>query len=557
MPRALKGRLGVLLIAAVFLWLGCGLQASSWALAAPAAGPFGVSVISSSFVDASRGTPARIGVPAQATRTLHELIYAPVGAPGPLPTVVFAPGWDNQSSSYDRLLQAVASAGYLVVGVDSPGSSSYFPGQPYNDSAGEDLANNTIDLSAALQNVEAGPLGGQVDPLEVAAVGHSDGGSEVANLALNSAFVSARFNAYVVLSGDVPLGLVPGSFAARNNGPILAMVGTDDEYGNYTPQPGGGGTESVFATAASPKIMVTVAGATHLSAYIGEGAQSDDTRAAIVDFLNVAENRGSAAWTPFNADTSRDGLSAQEDLSTVVGMAPTSDAGGYWIAWSDGAVRPFGDAPSLGGAIGTPSPIVAISRTPSGRGYWLVSKSGLVYPFGDAVNHGGLSTVRLNAPIVAMADDPVTGGYWLLGGDGGVFSFDAPFYGSTGNIRLVAPAVGMTATLDGKGYYFAAADGGVFTYGDARFDGSMGGHPLNKPVVGMAVDFQTDGYWLDASDGGIFSFNAPFEGSTGNIRLNQPCVAMAAQPFAPGYWLVAADGGIFTFGSAAFYGSGA
>ncbi len=517
MPRALRGRLGVLLIAAVFLWLGCGLQAPSRALAARAAGPFGVGVISSSFVDPSRGTPARIGVPAQAIRAIHELIYAPVDTPGLLSTVVFAPGWDNQSSNYDNLLRAVASAGYLVVGVDSPGSSSYCPGQPYDDSAGENLANNTIDLSAALQNVEAGPMGNQVDPLEVAAVGHSNGGSEVANLALNNAFVSRRFNAYVVLSGDVPFGLVPGSFAARNNGPIMAMVGTGDEYGNYTPQPGGGGTESVFATAASPKIMVTIAGATHLSAYIGEGSQSDDTRAAIIDFLNAAENRGSGSWSPVNADTSQDGLVAQQDLTTVVDMASTADGGGYWLVGADGGV----------------------------------------FAFGDAGCDGSMAGHSLSAPIIAMADDPATRGYWLLGGDGGVFSFDAPFHGSTGNIRLVAPAVGMTATLDGKGYYFAAADGGVFTYGDARFDGSMGGHPLNKPVVGMAVDFQTGGYWLDASDGGIFSFNAPFEGSTGNIRLNQPCVAMAAQPLAPGYWLVAADGGIFNFGNAAFYGSGA
>jgi hypothetical protein len=84
-----------------------------------------------------------------------------------------------------------------------------------------------------------------------------------------------------------------------------------------------------------------------------------------------------------------------------------------------------------------------------------------------------------------MATDPATGGYWLVASDGGVFSFGAPFYGSTGNIKLNKPIVGMTATDDGHGYWFVASDGGVFSYGDAKFAGSMGGTPLNKPVVGM------------------------------------------------------------------------
>jgi hypothetical protein len=37
----------------------------------------------------------------------------------------------------------------------------------------------------------------------------------------------------------------------------------------------------------------------------------------------------------------------------------------------------------------------------------------------------------------------------------------------------------------GSGYRFVASDGGIFSY-NAPFYGSMGGKPLNKPVVGMA-----------------------------------------------------------------------
>jgi hypothetical protein len=52
--------------------------------------------------------------------------------------------------------------------------------------------------------------------------------------------------------------------------------------------------------------------------------------------------------------------------------------------------------------------------------------------------------MTLNKPIVGMAADPATGGYWLVASDGGIFSFNAPFEGSTGAISLNKPIVGMT-----------------------------------------------------------------------------------------------------------------
>jgi hypothetical protein len=81
---------------------------------------------------------------------------------------------------------------------------------------------------------------------------------------------------------------------------------------------------------------------------------------------------------------------------------------------------------------------------------------------------------------------PSSSGYWLVASDGGIFSFGAPFYGSTGNIHLNKPVVGMAATPDGHGYWLVASDGGVFSFGDARFHGSTGNIALAKPIVGMA-----------------------------------------------------------------------
>ena len=86
-----------------------------------------------------------------------------------------------------------------------------------------------------------------------------------------------------------------------------------------------------------------------------------------------------------------------------------------------------------------------------------------------------------------MATDPATGGYWLVAADGGVFSYDAPYYGSMGGTPLNQPIVGMAAAPDGNGYWLVARDGGIFSFGpSATFHGSTGGLHLSQPIVGMA-----------------------------------------------------------------------
>ncbi len=66
---------------------------------------------------------------------------------------------------------------------------------------------------------------------------------------------------------------------------------------------------------------------------------------------------------------------------------------------------------------------------------------------------------------------PPLAAYWMDASDGGIFSFRAPFYGSTGGIALAMPCVGMTAMPDGSGYRFVAADGGIFNF-RAPYEGS-------------------------------------------------------------------------------------
>jgi hypothetical protein len=243
---------------------------------------------------------------------------------------------------------------------------------------------------------------------------------------------------------------------------------------------------------------------------------------------------------------------------TAVGIASTPDGGGYWIAYSNGAVSPHGDAGNYGGVSGLTlnAPINHIVSTPDGKGYWLVAADGGTFSEGDAQFYGSTGGLHLNAPVVDMAPTPDGGGYWLVASDGGIFSYgDAVFYGSTGSIHLNKPVVGMAADASTGGYWLVASDGGIFAF-NAPFYGSTGSIHLNKPVNGMAATADGQGYWFVASDGGIFDYgNAPFEGSAGSLVLNRPIVGMAPDNATGGYWLLGSDGGIFSY-DAPFDGAG-
>jgi hypothetical protein len=248
---------------------------------------------------------------------------------------------------------------------------------------------------------------------------------------------------------------------------------------------------------------------------------------------------------------------ASAPLTGYVGIAPSSDGNGYWIAKTDGGVFSYGDAAFHGSAGGSPinQPAIAISATGDGGGYYLAATDGGVFSYGDAAFHGSMGGTTINAPVVGVARDTSSGGYWLAAADGGVFTFgDAQFSGSMGGQMLNAPVVGIAAA-PGGGYWLVAADGGVFSFGGAAFYGSTGGTQLNAPVVGIAATPTGHGYWLVAADGGVFAFgDAQFFGSMGGQALVAPVTGIAARPQGDGYWLVARDGGVFSFGAAQFFG---
>ena len=148
---------------------------------------------------------------------------------GPFPLLLFAPGFMQCGGPYSDLLQAWASAGYVVVTVNFPRT---------NCSAGAaadeaDLVNQPADMSYVLSrllalNTKPGSwFSGLIRPDQVGVTGQSDGGDTVAALAANSCCADYRLRAVAVLSG-AEWPAMPGRYFSGNVRPALFVQGTAD-----------------------------------------------------------------------------------------------------------------------------------------------------------------------------------------------------------------------------------------------------------------------------------------------------------------------------------------
>jgi hypothetical protein len=306
-----------------------------------------------------------------------------------------------------------------------------------------------------------------------------------------------------------------------------------------------GTTSDTFGDTGSFTYTLTVSAGTIVQAQPKSGHTGQAGSASFTDTLAASAGFvGPVTFTQTNPATHL--LVSTSGHLTTTG---TQAAGSYTVSGTTSDA--FGDTGTFTYTL-TVNPVVVSGA----QGYRIVGTDGGIFSF-NAPFYGSAGNITLNKPIVGMAATPDGKGYWLVASDGGIFSFgDASFHGSTGSITLNKPIVGMAATPDGKGYWLVASDGGIFSFGDAQFFGSAGNIALNKPIVGMAATPNGKGYWFVASDGGIFAYgDAPFYGSAGNISLSKPIVGMAATPDGKGYWFVAADGGIFNYGDASYKGS--
>jgi fermentation-respiration switch protein FrsA (DUF1100 family) len=183
--------------------------------------------------------PGHVGVTGQhlGERSLLTVIRYPEGrgasgswaAGGPFPLVMFAPGFRQCSGTYENLLQAWASAGYVVASVDFPRTSCQVAATAYEP----DLVNQPGDVSYVLGQLLAlsaqrdGFFSGRLNPREVAAAGQSDGGDTVAALGGNACCQDHRLKAVAVLSG-AEWPPMPGRYFPGAAPPMLFVQGSAD-----------------------------------------------------------------------------------------------------------------------------------------------------------------------------------------------------------------------------------------------------------------------------------------------------------------------------------------
>ncbi len=254
--------------------------AATLAVASPAMSgsvpPYQVHAESIRLFDPSRSTPARGDVAATSGRVLVTDLFVPVGASGPRPLVVFAHGWNSDPGVYASLLEAWATAGFVVAAPVFPDSTDLYPGSPVSD-----YADQALDVSFVITSLLRDPAV-PIDPTRIAVTGHSDGGTDVALMALDPAYADPRVRAYVCMSGEMPSGVAAYNVAATQAA-MLVAVGSDDEYGLYPL------ATQVFQTAqAAAKAMLVEPGGDHLGSFVAATPAAAAMRDAETQFLELA-----------------------------------------------------------------------------------------------------------------------------------------------------------------------------------------------------------------------------------------------------------------------------
>ena len=271
----MKYRWGILLLAA------CGSGAVCWA---PPAGArpggtsltphdHGVGVMTETFVDPSRSTPAHDGEPALSSRTLITSIWYPAAAvrvsaapevnatpdtaDGPFPLIVFSHGLGTVPRQYASLLSAWAAAGFVVAAPKFPLTSLGTPGGVDTADVYSQPGDVSFVISSMLQASAAhsGPLSGLISPDGVGVAGHSEGAITTLGF-FNTCCRDPRVKAAAVFSGD-PEAYPGGHYVFDGQPPMLVVHGTKDGFLPY------GQMVSVFNQQKGPKVLLSLLGANH------------------------------------------------------------------------------------------------------------------------------------------------------------------------------------------------------------------------------------------------------------------------------------------------------
>lgn len=264
----------------------------------PPKAPFAVGITTMHLVDSTRTVTYANGTTGPRVLTT-EVRYPAVGAAGgraipnatpesevgPYPLIVFGHGFELLPVDYHTLLNAWASAGYVVAAPIFPAENHNAPGGPDRN----DLPNEPGDMKfviaemLAASSSESSALRGLIEPEEIAVAGHSDGGDTALAVAYDE-YQGIRdpvVKAAVILSGaEMEERFLP-KFSFPAGGPaLLAMQGNLDGYNRPWE------TTEYFDAAKPPKYLLELIGTGHIEPYTYAQPWLGVVERVSIDFLN-------------------------------------------------------------------------------------------------------------------------------------------------------------------------------------------------------------------------------------------------------------------------------
>lgn len=232
-------------------------------------GPYAVGRIDVTWVDEARPLPANGPFEGAPSRSLRSVVLYPAqgeggsdaagdASGGPYPVVVYAHGFMSDRTDNLRLMQWLASQGYIAASLDFPLSTRTAPG----GATLLDIVNQPGDVSYVLDQLETasqgdGALAGMVDMERVGVVGVSLGAMTSLLVGYHPDFRDERIDAVAAVAA--PTCYLPLDLFDRSQ-PLLFVHGDIDAIVPYAES-----APAIFDTLPAPAILATIVGGTHSS----------------------------------------------------------------------------------------------------------------------------------------------------------------------------------------------------------------------------------------------------------------------------------------------------
>lgn len=270
--------------------------------------------------DPGRQVPTTVWYPATAAAGAAGATQ-PDHRDAPYPLLVFSQGYEEYPTAYMPLLQAWASAGFVVAAPSYPDTDPpATPKTPAPDRA--DIVHHPTDLKtvlAAVLGASSGrgtTLSGLVDPYEIGLVGQSDGGDVSLAVGADTCCRYPGVGALAILSGAEYAGF-QGPYFATPTPPLLVVQGSADVINPP------GCSVQIYDAAPAPKYYLDLVGADHLAPYTSVDPYETVVAHVTTDFFEAELEGRTVALGAMAGAANNPPLSAL----TVGGTAPPATPG--------------------------------------------------------------------------------------------------------------------------------------------------------------------------------------------------------------------------------------